>query len=171
MGIQQKRIPSISSAPVQTSGLNSLLAIAGDPSNNPVIKTATPPISSNKPIPRKTAAPRRQGQIQPSRSSNTRIPPNNSALGNLQSIADGKGATITVRNRARGPSRKPVNQLPGRKDLPSKDVTPSKSVPTQDKSLFEINPFVNVNLQKKQEIPRSQSAKVQESINNIPRPK
>merc|ERR1719430_2876121 len=159
-------IPTMSNKPIPTSGLNSLIALAGDPNKNPVIKTSGPPISAIKPIPRRTDA-LRQGQI-----SNTRVPPNNSALGNLQSIADGKGPTITVRNRARGPSRKPVNQLPGRKDSPKIDDTPSKSLLTQDKSLFEINPFVNVNLQKKQEeIPRSQSTKVQDSINNVPRPK
>merc|ERR1712212_1138671 len=159
-------IPTISNKPIPTSGLNSLIALAGDLNKNPVIKTSGPPIPAIKPIPRRTDA-LRQGQI-----SNTRVPPNNSALGNLQSIADGKGPTITARNRARGPSRKPVNQLPGRKDLPKIDVTSSKSLPTQDKSLFEINPFVNVNLQKKQEeVSRSQSAKVQGSINNDPRQK
>merc|ERR1719228_1113708 len=164
--LPRKGIPTIANKPAPTSGLNSLIALAGDPNKNPVIKTSAPPISPIKPIPRRTDAVR-QGQI-----SNTRVPPNNAALGNLQSIADGKGPTISVRNRARGPSRKPVNQLPGRKNPPKIDNTPSKLLPTQDKSLFEINPFVNVNLQKKQEeIPRSQSTKVQDSINNVTRPK
>merc|ERR1711970_355751 len=110
--LPRKEIPTISSKPNPNSGLNSLIALAGDPKSNPVIKTSAPPI---KPIPRRTDAPR-QGQT-----FNTRVPPNNSALGNLQSIADGKGPTFTVRNRARGPSRKPVNPLPSKRDLPNKD--------------------------------------------------
>jgi len=163
--IQQKGIPTISNKPNPTSGLNSLIALAGDPNKNPVIKTSAPPISPIKPIPRRTDA-LRQGQTP-----NTRVPPNNSALGNLQSIADGKGPTITVRNRARGPSRKPVNSLPSRKNPPRNNPSPSTSLPTPEKSLFEINPFVNVNLQKKQEeAPRSQSAKVQKNISDVQRP-
>merc|ERR1719347_323762 len=163
--IQQKGIPTISNKPNPTSGLNSLIALAGDPNKNPVIKTSAPPISPIKPIPRRTDA-LRQGQTP-----NTRVPPNNSALGNLQSIADGKGPTITVRNRARGPSRKPVNSLPSRKNPPRNNPSPSKPLPTPEKSLFEINPFVNVNLQKTQEeAPRSQSAKVQKNISDVQRP-
>merc|ERR1719430_292165 len=153
--LPRKEIPTISSKPNPTSGLNSLIALAGDPKSNPVIKTSAPPISPIKPIPRRTDA-LRQGQT-----FNTRVPPNNSALGNLQSIADGKGPTFTVRNRARGPSRKPVNPLPNNRKNPSKvDLKPSKLLQTQEKSVFEINPFVNVNLQKKQEeSPRSQNVK------------
>merc|ERR1711970_1614745 len=88
-----------------------------------------------------------------------------------QSIADGKGPTFTVRNRARGPSRKPVNSLPSNRKNPSKvDLKPSKPLPTQEKSLFEINPFVNVNLQKKQEeSPRSQNVKVKDNKDNFQR--
>merc|ERR1712106_961231 len=157
MGISSKPIPA-------RSGLNSLIALAGNPELNPVTKTVlqVSNLSSNQATTIRKAANRR-GQIPNGRkSSNTRVSPSNSALGNLESVAPGKGSTFTVKNRSRGPSRIPVSNTPSRKDLPAKVSSPVKSLPSP--SLL-INPFVNVDLREQFEAPQSQNANRQE--NNI----
>merc|ERR1712106_554260 len=160
-----KGIPIISSKPIPPkSGLNSLIALAGNPELNPVTKTVlqVSNLSQNQATTRRKAA-NRKGQLPNSRkSSNTRVSPSNAALGNLESVAPGKGSTFTLKNRSRGPSRIPVSNTPSRKDIPAKVSSSIKSLPSA--SLL-INPFVNVNLQKQLEATRSQNANSQE--NNI----
>merc|ERR1711892_1117504 len=161
-----KGIPIISSKPIPAkSGLNSLIALAGNPELNPVTKTVlqVSNLSSIQATTIRNAANRR-GQIPNGRkSSNTRVLPSNSALGNLESVDAGKGSTFNVKNRSRGPSRIPVSNTPSRKDIPAKVSSSIKSLPS---SSLLINPFVNVDLQKQLEAPRSQNANRQE--NNIP---
>merc|ERR1711874_54236 len=161
---QSKGFTNVRRNPASTSGLNSLIAIAGDPENNPVSKISKSTISFNNPA-------LTQGKSQKLRkSSNAHLSPTNSALGNLQSIASGKGPTFTVKNRARGQARNPGGKLPNVKNPPNDAPAPINLVKTTEKSLFEINPFINENLQKQQlETSRSKNIKINENSKNVPR--
>ena len=118
-----KGIPIISSKPrpdsTLKSGLNSLIAIVGDPQNNPVEQTSSPFVSSNQKT--NTRKPNiRQGPVQSGRKSlNSRVSPTNSALGNIESIEAGNGPTFKVKNRARGQSR----------NIATENVNPNKVPP------------------------------------------
>ena len=139
----QKGIPIISSKPRldSKSGLNSLIALAGDPQKNPVAKTAIPFVSSNQPtnIRRPNT---RQGPVQNDRKSLTsRVSPTDSALGNLESIAAGNGPSeFKVKNRARGPSRNSANTNFNKNNLQTKPQSATKpSISSSKKeSLFEV---------------------------------
>merc|ERR1711874_197425 len=161
---QSKGFSNVRRNPAYTSGLNSLIALAGDPENNPVSKTSKSIISFNNPA-------LTQGKSQEVRkSSNARLSPTNSALGNLQSIASGKGPTFTVKNRARGQARNPGGKLPNVKNPPNDAPAPINLVKTTEKTPFEINPFINENLQKQQlETSRSKNIKINENSKNVPR--
>merc|ERR1711874_726306 len=162
---QSKGFSNVRRNPAYTSGLNSLIALAGDPENNPVSKTSKSIISFNNPA-------LTQGKSQKVRkSSNARLSPTNSALGNLQSIASGKGPTFTVKNRARGQARNPGGKLPNVKNPPNNAPAPINLVKTTEKTPFEINPFINEN---SKNVPRSQTVAEDERNNariNIPRKK